>query len=536
MRRYLSGCFILIFLVACSGATDDGSQVSAQARKTMAGAAGAQAHDSERNSVSGADAGADTEPDPCRRDNAEGASACEPLDACKHDNGGCGDARWNRCQAQVGKPAVCSDIDECALNNGGCGDSRAVLCVNERNAPPTCQPRSGCEQDNGGCGDPKQHACIAGLAPGARCRLRAHIALGRAHACAISQQGQLSCWGTNEYGQLGTGEQRAEQSLPPTRVGSSSDWSEIAAGGDQTCGIRAGELYCWGDNVFGQLGYDTGSADHKGTPGRVGSEHDWELVSVGVSHACGIRKGELYCWGDNGMAQLGNGPATTSQVSPKRVGTKAGQQALSSGDGVTCGIQSGELYCWGDNARGQLNGMTQDLYLAPVRIGNQSDWTQIATSGLKVNAGAAGLTCGLRRGELHCWGDNEYGQLGRGGRAASNEPARVGDEADWTQVSVSQTAACGVRRGELYCWGDNYEGQLGIGDAAMSGMPTRVGTQSDWEQVVVSAQPSAAERGTAHALCGLRAGSVSCWGDNQEGQLGSAVAGALKTPTQVVLP
>jgi alpha-tubulin suppressor-like RCC1 family protein len=132
-----------------------------------------------------------------------------------------------------------------------------------------------------------------------------------------------------------------------------------------------------------------------------------------------------------------------------------------------------------------------------------------------------GNTCAIRQGELHCWGDNRFGQLGRGDYEQQNVPARVGDAVDWKSIELASgpgTFACGLRgSGELYCWGDNRSGALGTGDYESRSVPTRVGDASDWSMVAV--QGGVVVTG-GHA-CGIRKGELYCWGDNTFGQLGT---------------
>ena len=72
-------------------------------------------------------------------------------------------------------------------------------------------------------------------------------------------------------------------------------------------GIRnGGELYCWGNNDIGQVG--DGTQTDRLVPTRVGTANDWTDIAAGEDHNCGIRNGgDLYCWGANSMGQLGNG-------------------------------------------------------------------------------------------------------------------------------------------------------------------------------------------------------------------------------------
>ena len=128
---------------------------------------------------------------------------------------------------------------------------------------------------------------------------------------------------------------------------------------------------------------------------------DLDNISLGSSHSCGVRSnGDLYCWGDNINKQLGDG-STNSQNIPIRIGDDSNWSQVSSGVlGPTCGIRdNGDLYCWGHSAN------TYIVYNStPIRVGIDSDWTHVSSGYHHI--------CGIRNnGDLYCWGHNEYGQL-----------------------------------------------------------------------------------------------------------------------------
>jgi alpha-tubulin suppressor-like RCC1 family protein len=90
---------------------------------------------------------------------------------------------------------------------------------------------------------------------------------GEYHTCAIASTGDAYCWGRNDYAQLGNGT-RSNQSAP-VLVQGGLKFRSLSIGELFTCGIVAplgtpgvqssqpGVMYCWGDNVFGQLGQGT---------------------------------------------------------------------------------------------------------------------------------------------------------------------------------------------------------------------------------------------------------------------------------------
>lgn len=80
---------------------------------------------------------------------------------------------------------------------------------------------------------------------------RAELALGRAHGCMLRAPGELLCWGDNAFGQLGDGTTTARPR--PTKVKLEGPIAHVGAGGDHTCTTREGEAHCWGRNDHGEL-------------------------------------------------------------------------------------------------------------------------------------------------------------------------------------------------------------------------------------------------------------------------------------------
>lgn len=95
------------------------------------------------------------------------------------------------------------------------------------------------------------------------------LAVGNAHACALRDDGSVTCWGQNFQGQLGSGSVGGS-SFSPVDVPGLSDVVELASGDRHTCAlIEGGAVRCWGQGNLGQLGNaDNGTAD-SGTPLQV---------------------------------------------------------------------------------------------------------------------------------------------------------------------------------------------------------------------------------------------------------------------------
>lgn len=130
---------------------------------------------------------------------------------------------------------------------------------------------------------------------------------GDGHSCGVTPAGAGYCWGSNGSGRLGDGSLAGEQQQPSAVSGGHS-FSSIHAGFSHTCGLTtSGEAWCWGVNIYGQLGDGTGSGSTRVPIAVIGS-HEFVQLTVGDNHTCGVTAdGTAYCWGANGEGQVGDG-------------------------------------------------------------------------------------------------------------------------------------------------------------------------------------------------------------------------------------
>ena len=82
------------------------------------------------------------------------------------------------------------------------------------------------------------------------------ISAGDDHVCALLDDGQVSCWGFNTYGQLGNGGPRETiPSRQPLLVAGISNAKDVIAFGDRTCTLLSnGSIACWGYGTWGPVG------------------------------------------------------------------------------------------------------------------------------------------------------------------------------------------------------------------------------------------------------------------------------------------
>jgi alpha-tubulin suppressor-like RCC1 family protein len=259
---------------------------------------------------------------------------------------------------------------------------------------------------------------VSGLGSGV-----ARAAAGGGHACAQTSDGALFCWGSNTNGQLGTGD--LAQRLEPTRVDTTklaSSVDAVACGGSYTCARSDERIYCWGANEHGQLGI--GSPAGASTPTELavlGS--DVTRLSTGANHACAFTaEGQAWCWGSNVFGQLGTSDTKARNRPTEADSSELGKVSwISAGGQHTCAIASPDstLWCWGDNRFGQLGTGDTKPRFAPAQVLALGDQVSDVYSG-------GSHTCAKKAdGSVWCWGNNQYRQVGADVGAQTTEPVRV---------------------------------------------------------------------------------------------------------------
>lgn len=279
---------------------------------------------------------------------------------------------------------------------------------------------------------------------------------------------------------------------------------------------KAGEVECWGDNEVGELG--NGTLVSSATPVKVPGIKDATEVSVGNATVCALTKqGAVWCWGYGGDGELGNGAPTMAQKSPVQVtGLESGVFALSVGGYDACAIKQvgstanqGSVWCWGLGGLDLVNDTGTGNAPAPVAI-------PALSSGVTAVSVGGYSACALKGGGVLCWGGTDgNGELGNGTMNASPTPVAVMNlSSGVASVSVGSDFACALTHaGNVECWGDGTQGALGNGGVQPSAVPVAVMLQNP---------PAAALAAGNNMACAIDAEqSVNCWGYGAEGELGT---------------
>jgi alpha-tubulin suppressor-like RCC1 family protein len=192
-----------------------------------------------------------------------------------------------------------------------------------------------------------------------------------------------SAFPNDQAGILGVGVLASPIKTPMQVVGSPVQWADVSAGYRYACGMTpapVGALWCWGANTYtatrgGMIG--DGSLVARLTPvlTATGAE-SFVSVGAGFNHACGLSAvGEAWCWGANLYGEVGDGGPGTDFLSnpghPTPIKVVGGLRfaSLSAAKLNTCGITpAGETWCWGYNAFGELGDGTTTNRTGPVKV------------------------------------------------------------------------------------------------------------------------------------------------------------------------
>jgi alpha-tubulin suppressor-like RCC1 family protein len=393
------------------------------------------------------------------------------------------------------------------------------------------------------------------------------VSAGQAHTCALTDSGSVLCWGDNTDGQLGSAQTTGCGSLTsepyctptPTRItctaGSPCTFKQISAGQRHTCAVDTNDqLFCWGSNSSQQLGVPA-VMGFTATPTRVTTMA--LAVAAGDGFTCALTHNAgghrlVECWGANDFGQTMRpltaptgeqypGPTIVrGDVNPipiPTVVTFMETKLIVAGSHHACYVTTdGWMQCWGDNNVQQVSN-TRPITVAPITGSpfpgaftcGTCTITPVTVAGalhagglgspLDV-AGAGGeTTCASFTGfDTTCWGSH---------------PVSLPSPIVVKSIDAGADHVCAVTGTNTICWGRGDWGQLGNGTSGNLITPFSMPTPVTVLTPSVFTQVSA---GGVHTCAVTTGGTVSCWGRNSEGQLGTGTFGSqVTTPVASLL-
>jgi alpha-tubulin suppressor-like RCC1 family protein len=278
-------------------------------------------------------------------------------------------------------------------------------------------------------------------------------------------------------------------------------------------------------------------------------------LTAGLLHVCALfDQGSVACWGSNDYGQLGIGRGCVRQsLVPLRVRNVTDAVAISAGMLHTCALlKDGSVKCWGEQPPGIADSTCPTdpaidsnecvtIAGAPSKMGTTPGVVP-GSSGMTAISGGNHFDCAVAgAGEVRCWGDQAYGELGNGSPASAelSTPVKALGVGPAIGVASGLFHGCAaLADGTAACWGDNSSGEVGDGTTAMAVMPTPVAKLAGVTSVVASSTAGSPSCAACYAFsCALLSnGTVACWGSGQDGELGDGQVRSDATTEPVLVP
>lgn len=189
------------------------------------------------------------------------------------------------------------------------------------------------------------------------------ISAGSAHMLALTADGRVFAWGSNNAAELGRGTRSERGVSIPAEVQDLSGVVAIAAGKEVSSVLKSdGTVWVWGSNLHGQHGngvLEGSIGPHGGfaarpvqVPGIAG------VIAIGSDHGAGrhtmalLKDGTLRAWGNTDWGQIGAGVSGTFQLRPQTPKI-TGVKAFFVGGGRSFAVRNdGSFWIWGQRAYG----------------------------------------------------------------------------------------------------------------------------------------------------------------------------------------
>lgn len=312
----------------------------------------------------------------------------------------------------------------------------------------------------------------------------------------------------------------------------------VSSGWSHTCIVMSDfRVGCWGDSTASPIIEPSVLA---------GLDHPIQLASASDFTCALLRNGTVWCWGGNSFGQLGDGTFNPHGTpAPVYAGHDGGGHvipfgnvtAIAAGGTHACALRTDtSVWCWGSNTYGELGNWqvgVPNKFNIPITVvihdpaNNNPQLLGVTTLG----AGVYGTCITFADSTGACWGDNSGQELG-----SSVTPTSYTDSP--TTVLDGQGHPFGFAGGPIWggwrhncglapdisgfnsatCWGENDQGQVGDDIGASTDVPAPVLAPDGTTKIL---QILGVSSGYAFS-CALRADTtIACWGDHHYGQLGT---------------
>jgi len=288
------------------------------------------------------------------------------------------------------------------------------------------------------------------------------ISLGRFHSLALTSLGRLFSWGDNLWGQIGVDEEIVFSSENPLDITSAfrlnpNETIVLIEAGDNHNGVITsnGRIFTWGQNVWGQLGFDDDVLFYSSEPLDITESLNLssnEIIidlTFGFVHSMALTsEGRVLAWGSHGAGQLGLG-AISDEIfythEPIEISLFFGLSSAESVIAIEAGrshnlalTSGGRLLSWGYNEYGQVGDRSTENRFSPRNITSQINFRQVERI-LVLNLGENVSSVITSEGRLLVWGQNTYGQIGNNTYTDRITPLDITNNIETKTIKISES-------------------------------------------------------------------------------------------------
>jgi alpha-tubulin suppressor-like RCC1 family protein len=308
------------------------------------------------------------------------------------------------------------------------------------------------------------------------------VSAGCTHALALTSTGSMLAWGTNRFGELGIGSAGGIVPTPTAvQLPAGVRIRAISAGCQFSLAVSTdGQVYAWGSDNIGELGNGTISFDPSPLPALVPLPPGVTVrtVSAGFEHALAVTTdGQVLGWGDNLAGELGTGSTSRDSTTPVQAQLPPSTQVTTATAGLGDSLavtSTGQVFGWGSQSFGSLgNGRTSGFTALPVRT-----LLPGGTTVRSVFAGCSHTLAVTTSGSVLAWGNNSNdGELGIGNTRMQDSPFPVRVHMPKGLQATAVGGGCFhslalTRQGLVLAWGSRT--LLGDGSSDGSALPVLV--------------------------------------------------------------
>lgn len=299
-----------------------------------------------------------------------------------------------------------------------------------------------------------------------------YITSSRSATCSITLNSKINCWGDNNFGQLGRNESIPNSIIPEFVQTDQEDLvniSKLNAGNLHFCALnKTSDLYCWGDNSFGQLGIST----------LITSSNKAELVDtnvddfyIGYNSLCYLKNENVRCFGDNSFGLFSSNNFNSNvlmNISLNNLLTNPTNLIL--GESFSVLQKNNLIYSVGDDSFNQLNNSQSGQKLIFDEVNNVSNITDISEG--------RNHWCFKESGLFYCLGENIGNITSLNNQIMNPEIMKLDNSSNIENVDYFNKSyfdhRCYSFENKMYCFGDNSFGQFGDNTTNNSLYPVEV--------------------------------------------------------------